>query len=354
MCVQKTALITGVTGQDGVYLTKLLLEKSYRVIGLRQPVSFDDTDRLSALIPDWQENPQFKMEYGDMTDGASLQRVISHYMPDEIYNLAGQSHVHISFDVPEMSAQVNALGPLRILECIKSLAPHKRIKFFQASTSEIFGNAPAPQAETTPMHPRSPYAIAKHTGYQYVQMYREAYGIYAVNGIMFNHESPLRGDEFVTQKIVQGIARIFDDRQSCLYLGNLNASRDWTHASDIMRGAWMMMQQEKPQDFVLASGVTRSVKNFVESAFRAAGITIAWRGHGAHEVGFDATTGFILVKVDPQFFRPLDVEHLCGDSTKAREVLDWAPIVEFETLVAEMVASALFVRQESARVQSAR
>lgn len=327
--MSKTALITGITGQDGPYLASLLLEKGYKVHGLRQPSAVSDLGRLDAVLP------HIDLHYGDMVDGTSINNVIRQVNPDEIYNLAAQSHVHISFDTPEYTTQVNALGVLRLLETIRAFNP--RIKFFQASTSELYGDALPPQNEATVMNPRSPYAAAKKYAYDMVRIYREAYGIFACNGIMFNHESPSRGEEFVTRKITMAVADIAKGSRSCLYLGNLNARRDWSHAADIMKGAWLMMQQQSPNDFILSSGNSSSVRDFASLAFVAAGIELRWEGSGTEEIGRNQKGGEVLVAVDPLLFRPLEVENLQGDSSKARKLLNWAPEKSLQDIVDEMV-----------------
>lgn len=331
--MSKVALITGVTGQDGSYLAKLLLEKGYEVHALRQPSALPDKQNILHLLP------YIHLHYGDMTDGTSITRLIKEINPDEIYNLAAQSHVAVSFDAPEYTAQVNGLGVLRILEAIRSINPG--IKFFQASTSELFGNSPAPQNEMTLMNARSPYAAAKKYAYDMVRIYREAYGIFACNGIMFNHESENRGEDFVTRKIAIAVARIVEGKQDALYLGNLDAKRDWSHADDIMRGACLMMNYPQADDYVLASGKSYSVRDFVTEAFEIAGIRISWRGRGLEEKGHDIWTGKALVHIDPALFRPLDVENLLGDYTKARLKLGWAPRKNFKMIVREMVEAEL-------------
>lgn len=337
--MSKTALITGITGQDGAYLADLLLKKGYRVHGLRQPVAVEDTGRLQGLMKDALEHVE--LHYADLTDASSLLAAIAKISPDEIYNLAAQSHVHVSFDVPDLTLQVNGNGTLRLLEAMRALDISGKTKFFQASTSELFGDAPAPQSEKSPMNPRSPYAAAKHYGYTITRIYREAYSVFACNGIMFNHESPLRGDEFVTKKIARGVAAIAKGQEHILWLGNLNAQRDWSHAQDIMMGAWQIMQQQAPDDYVLASGEARSVRDFVNQAFAVTGITLTWQGAGMNETAVDAKTGRTVVKVDPQLFRPLEVESLRGDAAKARNGLGWKPLISFSDLVQEMVTVEL-------------
>lgn len=334
---QKTALITGVTGQDGSYLARDLLANGYRVVGMRQPVAFDDTKRLSYILPDWQSHHDFYLVHGDMTDGGSLYHLMTTYDPDEVYNLAGQAHVQASFAAPELSANVNALGVLRLLEILRTRQGQKQVRFLQASTSELFGNEPAPQSEKTPMSPRSPYAIAKHYAYQMTKMYREAYGVFAANAIMFNHESPVRGEDFVTQKIIRAVCRMQNDPAYILELGNLDARRDWSHAADIMRGVRAIMAQPIADDFVLASGQSYSVREFVTAAFDVVGQKIIWGGQGIDEIGRDQKSGKVLVKVAPQFFRPLEVDNLCGDASKAQRILNWTPQYSFEALVNEMM-----------------
>ena len=330
---QKTAFITGITGQDGAYLSNLLLNKGYHVHGLQRRGSLPNTDRLHAHL-----NKGLQLHYGDMTDGGNLTRLINDIQPDEIYNLAAQSHVHVSFDTPEYTANTDGLGALRILEAIRILGMQKKTKFFQASTSELFGKAQtSPQNETTPFYPRSPYAAAKLYAYWMTVNYREAYGMFAVNGIMFNHESPLRGEEFVTRKITIAAAKISKQLEECLYIGNLNAKRDWSHAKDIMDGVWAMVQHDTPSDFVLASGTAYSVREFITIAFAEVDINVEWSGEGVDEIGRDSQSGKIVVRVDPQYFRPTEVDNLLGDATRARQILKWAPQISFSELVKEMV-----------------
>lgn len=339
---QKIAFITGITGQDGAYLSNLLLHKGYIVHGLQRRSSLPNTDRLHAHF-----SKGLKLHYGDMTDGGNLIRLINEIQPDEIYNLAAQSHVHVSFEAPEYTANTDGLGVLRILEAIRILGLEKKTKFFQASTSELFGMAKeSPQNENTPFYPRSPYAAAKLYAYWMTVNYREAYGIYAVNGIMFNHESPLRGEEFVTRKITMAVAKISKGLKDCLYIGNLDAKRDWSHAKDIMDGVWLMMQQDMPQDFVLASGVAYSVRELVQIAFAEVGMDIEWSGAGADEIGTDRETGKIVVRVDTQYFRPTEVDNLLGDATRARELLKWSPQISFSALIKEMVQLDLMMLGE--------
>lgn len=340
---RKVALITGVTGQDGAYLAELLLEKGYLVYGVKRRSSSFNTDRIEHLFQDPHvENPNFVLYYGDMTDGTNLIRIIQETQPDEIYNLAAQSHVQVSFETAEYTANADGIGPLRMLEAIRLLGLTGKTKFYQASTSELFGKVQeVPQRETTPFYPRSPYGAAKLYAYWIVVNYREAYGIHASNGILFNHESPIRGETFVTRKITRGVASIKHGLQDKLYIGNLHARRDWGHAREYVRGMWLMLQQDEPDDYVLATGETHSVREFAEVAFREAGIAIEWRGEGVDEQGIDATTGNVLIEVDPRYFRPTEVELLMGDPTKAHERLGWRHGVGFEDLVREMVAHDL-------------
>lgn len=339
---QKIALITGVTGQDGAYLAELLLKKGYIVHGLKRRTSLFNTDRIDHLYQDPHEkNPRFFLHHGDMTDSSSLVRIIQQIQPDEIYNLAAQSHVAVSFEEPEYTANSDGLGVLRLLEAIRILGLEKKTRFYQASTSELYGLVQeVPQKETTPFYPRSPYAVAKLYGYWIVVNYREAYGMYACNGILFNHESPIRGETFVTRKITRALARIKLGLQDCLFLGNLDAKRDWGHARDYVEMQWMMLQQDKPEDFVIATGVQYSVRDFVDAAAKEIGIDIRWTGLGVDEKGYD-TSGNCIVAVDPRYFRPTEVETLLGDPTKAREKLGWTPRTSFAELVAEMVSEDL-------------
>ncbi len=338
----KIALITGITGQDGAYLAEFLLKKGYIVHGIKRRSSLFNTDRIDHLYQDPHvSNRNFILHYGDMTDSSSLVHIIQQVQPDEIYNLAAQSHVAVSFEEPEYTANSDALGVLRVLEAIRILGLEKKTRFYQASTSELYGLVQeTPQKETTPFYPRSPYAVAKLYGYWIVVNYREAYGIYACNGILFNHESPVRGETFVTRKITRALARIKLGLQDCLYLGNLNAKRDWGHAKDYVEMQWLMLQQDKPEDFVIATGVQYSVRDFVNAAAKEIGIGIAWKGEGIEEKGYDAS-GKCIVAVDPRYFRPTEVETLLGDPTKAREKLGWTPKVSFAELVSEMVREDL-------------
>jgi GDPmannose 4,6-dehydratase len=340
--MNKRALITGVTGQDGSYLVELLLQKGYEVHGIKRRTSLFNTDRIDHLYQDPHETKRrFILHHGDMTDSSSLVRVIQQVQPDEIYNLAAQSHVAVSFEEPEYTANSDALGALRLLEAIRILGLDKKTRFYQASTSELYGLVQeVPQKETTPFYPRSPYAVAKLYAYWITVNYREAYGIYACNGILFNHESPVRGETFVTRKITRGLARIKLGLQDCLYLGNLNAKRDWGHAKDYVEMQWLMLQQETPEDFVIATGVQYSVREFVDAAAREIGLSITWKGEGRDEKGYDAN-GRCIIAVDPRYFRPTEVETLLGDATKAKERLGWTPKIGFSELVAEMMREDL-------------
>jgi len=335
----KKALITGVTGQDGAYLSELLLHKGYQVHGIKRRSSSFNTSRIDHIYQDLHEydNHNFILHYGDVTDSTNLIRIIQEVQPDEIYNLAAQSHVRVSFETPEYTANADALGALRILEAIRLLGLTKKTRFYQASTSELYGNAPFPQTETTPFCPRSPYAVAKLYAYWITVNYREAYGMYACNGILFNHESPLRGETFVTRKITRGVARMKAGLQETLYLGNLDARRDWGYAKDYVEAMWLMLQQETADDFVIATGQSYSVREFVEAAFLYIGIPLEWVGSGAEEKGLDARTKKTLISIDKQYFRPTEVDHLLGDAQKARLLLGWQPKVDFETLVKIMV-----------------
>lgn len=341
--MNKTALITGITGQDGAYLAELLLEKGYVVHGIKRRSSLFNTDRIDHLYKDQHEKDvKFFLHYGDLTDSTNLIRIIQQVQPDEIYNLAAQSHVQVSFDTPEYTANADALGTLRILEAIRILGLEKKTKFYQASTSELYGLVQeTPQKETTPFYPRSPYAVAKLYGYWITVNYREAYGIYACNGILFNHESPLRGETFVTRKITRAVARIKLGLQDKLYLGNLSAKRDWGYAKDYVEAMWLLLQQENPEDFVIATGETHEVREFVSLAFQEVGITIDWQGEGTNEKGIDKATGKIIVEVDPRYFRPTEVELLLGDATKAQEKLGWKPKTTLKELCSMMVKEDL-------------
>lgn len=352
----KRALITGITGQDGAYLAEFLLKKGYEVHGVKRRASLFNTDRIDHLYQDPHvENRNFILHYGDLTDSTNLIRVIQEVQPDEIYNLAAMSHVAVSFETPEYTANADALGPLRILEAIRILGLEKKAKFYQASTSELYGLVQeVPQKETTPFYPRSPYGVAKMYGYWITVNYREAYGIYACNGILFNHESPIRGETFVTRKITRAIARIALGLQDCLYLGNLDALRDWGHARDYVEMQWLMLQQDQPEDFVIATGNQYSVRDFVDAATRELGIKMRWEGQGVDEIGYVVSVDAqkapktsedlinkSIVRVDPNYFRPTEVETLLGDPRKAKEKLGWEPKIGFQELVSEMVLSDL-------------
>ncbi len=340
--MKRVALITGVTGQDGSYLAELLLSKGYEVHGIKRRSSLFNTDRIDHLYQDPHDTGRkFILHYGDMTDSSSLVRIIQQVQPDEIYNLAAQSHVAVSFEEPEYTANSDALGALRILEAIRILKLEKKTRFYQASTSELYGLVQEiPQKETTPFYPRSPYAVAKLYAYWITVNYREAYGMYACNGILFNHESPVRGETFVTRKITRALARIKLDLQDCLYLGNLDAKRDWGHAKDYVEMQWLMLQQDAPEDYVIATGVQYSVREFVNVAAHEIGLSIRWEGQGVDEKGFDAR-GKCVVAVDPRYFRPTEVETLLGDASKAKERLGWTPKISFHELVSEMMREDL-------------
>lgn len=341
--MKKKALITGVTGQDGAYLAEFLLNKGYEVHGIKRRASLINTERIDHLYQDPHEkNRRFFLHYGDMTDSSSLIRIIQQVQPDEIYNLAAQSHVAVSFEEPEYTANSDALGALRVLEAIRILGLEKKTRFYQASTSELYGLVQEiPQRETTPFYPRSPYAVAKLYAYWITVNYREAYGIYACNGILFNHESPIRGETFVTRKITRAVAHIKMGLQDKLYLGNLDAKRDWGHARDYVEMQWLMLQQEKPEDFVIATGVQYTVREFVERAFTEVGIRIRWEGVGVDEKGYEAESEKCIVEVDSRYFRPTEVETLLGDPTKAKQKLGWVPHISFDELVSEMVREDL-------------
>lgn len=339
MSSQKTALITGVTGQDGAYLAELLLDKGYVVHGMKRRSSSFNTGRIDELYQDrHQDEIRFTLHYGDLTDPTNLIRVVAETQPDEIYNLAAQSHVKVSFETPEYTSNSDALGTLRLLEAIRILKMEEKVKFYQASTSELYGKVQdTPQSEKTPFYPRSPYAVAKLYAYWICVNYREAYGIFASNGILFNHESPLRGETFVTRKITRAVAAIELGLQDCLYLGNLDSKRDWGHARDYVEGMWRILQHNEPDDFVLATGETHPVREFVELAFARVGRKIEWAGSGVEETGTDTKTGRVLVRVDPGYFRPTEVDLLLGDSSKAKEKLGWTATTPFSQLVDEMV-----------------
>ena len=341
--MKKKALITGVTGQDGALLSELLLAKNYEVHGIKRRSSSFNTERIDHLYKDPNESKtNFYLHYGDMTDATNLIRLIQEIKPEEIYNLAAQSHVQVSFETPEYTANSDALGTLRILEAIRILKLERKVKFYQASTSELFGKAQeVPQTESTTFYPRSPYGVAKLYSYWITVNYRESYNIFASNGILFNHESPIRGETFVSRKIAMAVAAIKKKKQKCLYLGNLDAKRDWGHAKDFIKGMWLILQQKKPDDFVLATGETNTVRKFVELAFKEVDIIIQWKGKGLKEVGRDSRTGNILVRVDKKYFRPTEVDILLGDYTKARKRLNWSPKISFTQLVKEMVDSEM-------------
>ncbi len=341
--MQKTALITGITGQDGAYLAELLLGKGYRVHGVKRRSSSLNTQRIDRFYQDPHEaDPRLILHFGDMTDATNLIRVVQEVQPDEIYNLAAQSHVQVSFETAEYTANADGLGTLRLLEAIRLLGLSGKTRFYQASTSEMYGSAPQfPQNETTPFHPRSPYGVAKLYAHWVTVNYRHAYGLHASNGILFNHESPLRGETFVTRKITRAVAAIQAGQQDYLYLGNLDALRDWGHARDYVRGMWLMLQQEKPDDYVLATGESHTVREFAERAFAVVGRKLIWRGKGAEETGSDAASGTVLVRIDPRYLRPTEVDRLMGDAMKARARLGWRPEIGFDALVSEMVQADL-------------
>jgi GDPmannose 4,6-dehydratase len=349
---KRVALISGVTGQDGAYLAELLLKKGYMVHGIKRRSSSLNTDRIDHLYQDLHEHDlRFQLHYGDLTDSTNLIRIVQETQPDEIYNLAAQSHVHVSFETPEYTANADAVGTLRLLEAMRILGMVDRTRFYQASTSELYGSTPqVPQNETTPFQPRSPYAAAKLYAYWITVNYRESYGFHASNGILFNHESPTRGETFVTRKITRAVAAIHLGFQDKLYLGNLEARRDWGHARDYVVGMWSILQQSEPGDYVLATGEAHSVREFVEKAFATVGTRIEWRGEGVDEKGFDAGSGRVLVEIDPRYFRPAEVDVLVGDATKARTKLGWRHTISFDELVAEMVEADLdLVKREHGR-----
>ena len=360
---QKIALITGVTGQDGAYLAKFLLDKGYQVHGIRRRASMFNTGRIEHLVHDPHEpGPSFELHYADLTDSTSLIRVIEQVQPDELYNLAAQSHVAVSFEEPEYTANTDALGALRLLEAIRILGLQRKTRYYQASTSELYGlTRETPQREATPFYPRSPYGVAKLYAYWITVNYREAYGLYACNGILFNHESPLRGETFVTRKITRALARIRLGMQHCLYLGNLDARRDWGHARDYVEAQWLMLQQDQPEDLVIATGESRSVREFVEIAAARLGMRLVWEGRGADQVGrVESCTGeevplergSVVVRIDPRYLRPSEVDSLVGDASKARARLGWAPRTRFEDLVREMVDADFEAAQRDRLVQA--
>ncbi len=343
MSVKKTALITGITGQDGAYLAELLLQKGYMVHGLKRRASSFNTDRIDHLYQDLHEKDvRFRLHYGDLTDSTNLIRIVQEVQPDEIYNLAAQSHVAVSFETPEYTANADALGTLRLLEAIRILGLEEKTRFYQASTSELYGKVQEiPQTEKTPFYPRSPYAVAKLYSYWITVNYREAYNIYCCNGILFNHESPVRGETFVTRKITRALARIKLGLQDKVYLGNVNAKRDWGHAKDYVQMQWLMLQQEQPEDYVIATGVQHSVREFVEIAAAELGMAVVWQGQGVQEIGINAKNGKEIVAIDPRYFRPTEVETLLGNPAKAKEKLGWEPQISFKELVCEMVIEDL-------------
>ncbi|MEM1365038.1 MAG: GDP-mannose 4,6-dehydratase [Pseudomonadota bacterium] len=355
MAEGKVALITGVTGQDGAYLSELLLEKGYTVYGVKRRASSFNTGRIEHLYQDPHEkNPRFILKYGDMTDSTNLIRIVQETQPDEIYNLAAQSHVQVSFETAEYTANADAIGTLRLLEAIRLLGLTKKTKFYQASTSELYGLVQeVPQSETTPFYPRSPYAAAKMYAYWIVVNYREAYGMHASNGILFNHESPLRGETFVTRKITRAVAAIHLDKQEKLYLGNLDAERDWGHAREYVRAMWLMLQQEEPEDFVIATGTTTTVRQFVEWAFSEIDVELRWEGAGVDEKGYCTKSGKCLVEVDARYFRPTEVELLLGNPAKAKEKLGWSHDTPIRDLVTEMVRADLEVMKTSTVMKEA-
>jgi GDPmannose 4,6-dehydratase len=350
--VQKKALITGITGQDGAYLAEFLLSKGYAVHGIKRRASSFNTDRIDHLYQDPHEKDvRLKLHYGDLTDSTNLIRIIQEVQPDEIYNLAAQSHVAVSFETPEYTANSDAVGTLRVLEAIRILSLEQKTRFYQASTSEMFGKVQEiPQRETTPFYPRSPYGAAKVYAYWITVNYREAYGLFACNGILFNHESPLRGETFVSRKITRALTRIKVGLQETLHLGNLDSRRDWGHARDYVRAQWLMLQQDAPEDFVIATGKQFSVRDFVAAAGSLLDMKIEWQGEGVDEVGIDAATGRKLIHVDPRYFRPTEVETLLGDATKARQKLGWTAEVTFPELVAEMVEADMELARRDALV----
>ena len=346
----KKALITGITGQDGAYLAELLLQKGYEVHGIKRRASSFNTDRIDHLYQDPHDRGvRLHLHYGDLTDATNLIRIVQQVQPDEIYNLAAQSHVAVSFETPEYTANSDALGTLRILEAIRILGLEKKTRFYQASTSEMFGKVQEiPQSETTPFYPRSPYGAAKVYGHWITVNYREAYGLFACSGILFNHESPTRGETFVTRKITRGLARIHLELESCLYLGNLDSLRDWGHARDYVRAQWLILQQPEAEDFVIATGEQHSVREFVTRAGAELGMSVEWRGSGLEEHGVDTKSGRTIVKIDPRYFRPTEVDTLLGDATKARTKLGWQPEISFAQLVEEMVAEDLSIARRDA------
>jgi GDPmannose 4,6-dehydratase len=350
--MSKKALITGITGQNGAYLAELLLGKGYEVHGLKRRTSLFNTDRIDHLYQDpHAADVHLYLHHGDMTDATNLIRTVQQVQPDEVYNLAAQSHVAVSFEMPEYTANVDALGTLRLLEAVRILGLEKKTRFYQASTSEMFGKVQeTPQRETTPFYPRSPYGAAKAYAHWITVNYREAYGLYACSGILFNHESPVRGETFVTRKITRGLARLHEGLDDCLYLGNLDALRDWGHARDYVRAQWLMLQQDVPEDFVIATGEQHSVREFVGRAGAMLGYELEWRGSGVDEQGVDRASGRVLVRIDPRYFRPAEVDTLLGDASRARAKLGWKPEISFEQLVREMVDTDLELARRDAHM----
>lgn len=349
MATRKKALITGITGQDGAYLAELLLDKGYEVHGIKRRASQLNTERIDHLYQDpHEQDVRLTLHYGDLVDSTNLIRIVQEVRPDEIYNLAAQSHVRVSFDTPEYTSEVDGLGTLRLLEAIRILGMETTCRFYQASSSELFGKVQeSPQSETTPFYPRSPYGVAKLYAFWIVKNYRESYGIHASNGILFNHESPLRGETFVTRKITRAVARIKLDMQECLHLGNLDAQRDWGHARDYVEGMWRMLQKDTPDDYVLATGVNTTIREFVTMAFAEADISVSWRGQGSDEEGYCAASGHVLVKVDPRYFRPAEVDVLIGDASKAQAKLGWKANCTLKELCKEMVQADLKLVQRT-------
>jgi GDPmannose 4,6-dehydratase len=349
----KRALITGVTGQDGAYLSELLLSKGYEVHGIKRRSSLFNTQRIDHLFHDVHEAGRpFYLHYGDLTDSTSLIRLVQQIEPDEIYNLGAQSHVRVSFDAPEYTAETDAVGTLRLLEAIRILKMEQKVRIYQASTSELYGLVQEkPQRETTPFYPRSPYAVAKMYGFWITVNYREAYDMYACNGILFNHESPLRGETFVTRKVTRAAARISQGLQSQLFMGNIDSLRDWGHARDYVEAMWLMLQQEKAEDFVIATGVQHSVREMIERSFSRVGIPIEWKGQAEDEKGYDTRTGRVVIAIDPKYYRPTEVDTLWGDPTKAKNKLGWAPKTSFEGLIDEMVDADLVTAKRDALVR---
>ena len=338
---KKIALVTGITGQDGSLIADFLLNKNYKVIGMKRRSSSFNTQRIDHLYKDFQEKNDFIPFYGDLTDSTNILRVIQSVKPDEIYNLGAQSHVHTSFETPEYTANADGLGTLRILESIRILKLQKKTKFYQASTSEIFGNSKTPQNEKTPFMPESPYGTAKLYAYWTTINYRKAYNIFACNGILFNHEGPKRGETFVTRKITKAVAEIYKGKRKLFYLGNLDAKRDWGNAKDYVEAMWLMLQQKKPDDYVIATGKSRSVRDFVKKAFKVLNIEIKWKGKGVNEIGYDNKTKKTLIKIDPNYYRPNEIYNLKGDYSKAKKILGWKPKTSFDTMIKEMVYSDL-------------